>query len=92
MAYTTVANVRKASANADTIPGPNMYHKLRVVNGANGANTITIKKTDNSGTIIWQSKVLAANEVEESEVDINLAAAIYITMAQTGGVLFLYSR
>lgn len=91
MAYTTVANVRKVATDNDTIAGPHRYERLRVVNGANANNVVTIRKTDGSGAIIWQSKVLAANEVEESKAPIVLAATIHVDMAQAGGVLFLYS-
>jgi len=91
MAVTTAANVKKASADNDVLVGSNHYEFIRVVNGANANNVITIRKTDGSGEILWQSKILAANEVEESDAEIHSGVSLHVDMAQAGGVLFLYS-
>ncbi len=91
MAVTTAANVKKASADNDVLVGANFYKQIRVVNGANASNVVTIRKISSSGEIIWQSKVLAANEVEESQAEISAGFDLFIDMAQTGGVLYLYS-
>lgn len=92
MAYSTVANVKKASATLDLIPGPHHYQSIKVNNGANAGNVVTLRKTDGSGAIIWQSGSLAANAVEFDNVEIHLAGIdIHVTMSQTGGTVSLYS-
>lgn len=93
MAYSTVANVKKASADNDIIPGPHHYQSVKVVNGANAGNQVTLRKTDASGAIIWQSGVLAANAQESDPgLEIHLAGIdIWVDMAQAGGTVYLYS-
>lgn len=93
MAYSTVANVKKATANADLIPGPHHYQSVKVVNGANAGNQITLRKTDAAGAIIWQSGSLAANAQESDPgLEVHLAAVdIYVGMSAAGATVFLYS-
>lgn len=92
MAYSTVANVKKATADNDVIPGPHHYRMVRAVNGANANNVITLRKGDASGAIIWQSASLAANASDDSNAEIHLAGGdIWVDMSQAGGTVFLYS-
>lgn len=92
MAYSTVANVKKATADNDVIPGPHHYRNVRVVNGANAGNVVILRKGSSSGAIIWQSGSLAANASEDSDSEIHLAGVdIFVDMSQTGGTVFLYS-
>lgn len=93
MAYSTVANVKKATANADLIPGPHQYQSVKVVNGANAGTTVTLRKTNVSGAIIWQSGSMAANAVaSDPSLEIHLAAIdIYVEMSAAGATVFLYS-
>lgn len=92
MAYSTVANVKKASADNDVIPGPHHYSSVRVVNGANAGNQITLRKTDAAGAIIWQSASLAANASETSQDEIHLAGVdIFVDMSAAGATVYLYS-
>lgn len=92
MAYSTVANVKKASADNDLIPGPHHYDAVKVVNGANAGNVVILRKGTSSGAIIWQSGSLAANAVEYDQLPIHLADVdIFVDMSQAGGTVFLYS-
>lgn len=92
MAYSTVANVKKATANADLIPGPHHYQSVKVVNGANAGAIVTLRKTDASGAIIWQSGSLAALAAEDNNIEIHLAQVdIYVGMSAAGATVYLYS-
>jgi hypothetical protein len=92
MAVTTVANVRKASATGDVITGPHRYNSVKVINSGVANSVVTLKKGSSSGAVIWQSGTIAASGIEQVEVDIALAADIYVDISVAGPVVYLYSK
>lgn len=91
MAYSTVANVKKATANADVIPGPNTAAAIVVVNGSNSCS-VKLRKGGSGGAIIWESGTMAANARVYDQLPICLSADIYIDMSATGATVYLYGE
>jgi hypothetical protein len=91
MAVTRDNNVIMVGATADTITGHHLIQSIKVVGGASGA-TVSIRRTNVSGAILY-TKTVAANTESLEEANIrNHGGTLYFEITGANGNAMLYLK
>jgi hypothetical protein len=92
MAVTRANNVIKVTANADTITGEDLKITNILYVGGTTSPSVSLKITDTNGMILWTSGTTSDNArlSEQTEIKISRDDTLYVSLAGTGTVVYLY--
>lgn len=92
MAVTTAMNVINMAADGDTIDMSIEICAIRAEETAGATARVRLRQTNSSGVILWDSGVMAANGVSDSQAKLKGAGIIYLEVVSGAARVQLFSK
>jgi len=91
MAVTRAFNVKKVTADNDTIAGPVAIESILYLPGT-GSPDAKIKQTDTNGMILWDADSASTRIWEEMCIHVPANETLHFDLAGTGTVVYIYEE